>query len=129
MPLSRAEPSLGELFSRLSQDLSLLVRQEVDLAKAEMRGKAREAVSDMASLIAGALLANAALLTIIATLVMLIAGVDAWKAALVVAIIVAAGAFFLVRSGLNNLRQLDPAPRRTQASVRADLQVAKEALR
>ena len=129
MPLSRVEPSLGELFSRLSQDLSLLVRQEAALAKTELSEKMKEAAGDIVPVVIAIMLGNAALLTLVATLVMLLAGEDAWKAALVVAVILGIGAYLLARTGITKLRKLDIKPHRVQASVRADIQVAKEAIR
>ena len=47
------ERSVGELFGHLTQDLSLLVRQETQLAKTEIQEKISRASRDMVSLAAG----------------------------------------------------------------------------
>src|SRR4051812_35738066 len=47
------ERSVGEIFSAVSQDLSTLMRQEVELAKAEVRQSAKQAGAG-AGMLAGA---------------------------------------------------------------------------
>ncbi len=69
------EPSLGELFSDLSASASTLVRQEFELAKVEMTRKANKAVRDSILVIVGGLLGFAALLTLIAAVVLMLAEV------------------------------------------------------
>ena len=84
--------SLKRLVSDLGTDAGLLVRQEIALAKAELKEKA--------ALFAGAgLLAYAGLLVLFAAIVLgLIAiGVVAWLAALSVGVLVLLGAFLLVQ--------------------------------
>ena len=51
------ERSVGELFGQLTQDLSLLVRQETQLAKTEIQEKISRASRDMVSLAAGGVVA------------------------------------------------------------------------
>lgn len=91
--------SLKELVSDLRTDAGLLVRQEIALAKAELKEKAA-GVAKQAALFAGAgLLAYAGLLALFAALVLgLIAiGVVAWLAALSVGVLVLLGAFLLAQ--------------------------------
>jgi hypothetical protein len=52
-PLPDSRPSVGEVFSDLAADFSTLMRQEVELAKAELRQSATRA-SKGAGLLAGA---------------------------------------------------------------------------
>ena len=52
-PQPDSRPSVGELFSDVSEDLSTLMRQEVELAKAELRQSATRAGKG-AGLLAGA---------------------------------------------------------------------------
>ena len=47
------EPSLGDLFSTLTEETSLLVRQEVALAKTEVTEKAKALGKDVAFMVAG----------------------------------------------------------------------------
>jgi uncharacterized membrane protein len=90
---------LKQVVSDLKTDASLLVRQEIALAKAELKDKAA-GVAKQAGLFAGAgVLAYAGLLLLFAALVLgLIAiGVVAWLAALAVGFVVLLGAFGLVQ--------------------------------
>jgi hypothetical protein len=115
------EQSIGELFSELSQQASKLVRQEVQLVKAEMTQKARKATRQIALIAIGAVLANAALLSIVAFLVLLLAQwMDAWLAALLVGILVGGAAALLAMKGINELKEMTPAPERTLQTLRED---------
>lgn len=107
MDAPRTERSLGELFSDLSQKTTLLIRQEVQLAKTELSQKAAQAGRGGAMLGVGGVVANAALLTFVATIVLLLVqfGLDAWAAAGLVAVLLAGIGYLLVRSGLQQLRQ------------------------
>jgi len=91
--------SLKQVVSDLRTDAGLLVRQEIALAKAELKETAA-GIAKQAALYAGAgLLAYAGLLVLCAALVLgLIAiGVVAWLAALTVALVVLLGAFLIVQ--------------------------------
>lgn len=113
------QPSLGDLFSNLSTQASLLFRQEVQLAQAEMTRKATRAGQNAAYMILGAVVAQAAFLTLIAALVLALSNVmDAWLAALLVGIVLAIVAALMVRFGLNKLKEIDPAPRQTIQTMR-----------
>jgi hypothetical protein len=107
MDAPRTERSLGELFADLSQKTTLLIRQEVQLARTELSQKAAQAGRGGAMLGAGGLVANAALLTFVATIVLLLVqlGLDAWAAAGLTAVVLAAVGYVLVRSGLQKLKQ------------------------
>jgi uncharacterized membrane protein YqjE len=107
MDTPRPERSLGDLFADLSQQTSLLIRQEVQLAKTELSQKATQASRAGAMLGAGGAVALAALLTFTATIVLLLVrfGLDAWAAAGLTALLLAAIGYLLVRSGLQTLRQ------------------------
>lgn len=91
--------SLKQVLSDLRTDASLLVRQEIALAKTELKEKAGR-LAKQAALFAGAgVLAYAGLLILFAAIVLgLVAiGVAAWLAALSVALLVLFGAFLLVQ--------------------------------
>lgn len=107
MDAPRNERSLGELFSDLSQKTTLLIRQEVQLAKTELSQKATQAGKGGAFLGAAGFVANAALLTFVATIVLLLVqlGLDAWAAAGLMAVLLAGVGYLLARMGLAKLRQ------------------------
>ena len=96
---SDRDRSLKQVVSDLRADASLLVRQEIALAKAELKQKATAAAKQVALFAGAGLLAYSGLLVLIAALVLgLIAiGVVAWLAALSVGIVVLLGAWLLVQ--------------------------------
>jgi Putative Actinobacterial Holin-X, holin superfamily III len=69
VPPPDSQPSVGELFSDVAEDLSTLMRQEVDLAKAELRQSATRAGKG-AGMLAGA--------GVCGCMVLLFASVAAW---------------------------------------------------
>ena len=107
MDAPRTERSLGDLFADLSQQTSLLIRQEVQLARTELSQKATQAGRAGARLGAAGVIVNAALLSFTATIVLLLVqlGLDAWAAAGLTAVLMAAVGYVLMRSGLSQLRQ------------------------
>ena len=119
--------SLGELFSELSQETTTLIRQEVNLAKTEMSQKASRVGKDVGFMAAGGAVAYAGLLAIIAGVIALLALViPLWLSALLVGIMVAGVGYFLVRKGLNALKQEDLAPRQTIETLKEDKEWAKD---
>lgn len=108
------QPGLGDLFSTLSSQASLLFRQELQLAQAEMTRKATRGGKNAAIVVLGAVLAHAALLTLIATLIAALSQVmETWLAALIVGVVLAIIAAVLIQHGINKLKAIDPAPRQT----------------
>ena len=94
-----SDRSLKKVVTDLSLDAGLLVRQEIALAKAEVKEKARSVAKQAALFGAAGLLAYAGLFALLAalTLGVIALGVAAWLAALVVGAIVLLGAFLLVQ--------------------------------
>lgn len=123
------ERSVGELFGQLTQDLSLLVRQETQLAKTEIQEKISRASRDMVSLAAGGVVALIGGFAITAAVILLLVdpvGLAPWLAALLVGALLAGGGYMMLRGGLRELKQLDPAPRRAVESIKEDIQMVKE---
>jgi uncharacterized membrane protein YqjE len=118
---------IGELLKRLSQETTTLVRQELDLAKAEMAQKGKRAGLG-AGMFGGA--GAAALLGLAALSAAAIAALDAalplWLAALIVALIWLAIAGALALTGKAKVQQATPpVPEQTQRSVKEDVEWAK----
>jgi uncharacterized membrane protein YqjE len=121
--------SLGDLFGDLSQKASLLIRQEIRLANVEMKQKASKASKELALIIVGAVLANAALLALVAAVIIGLAEVvEPWLAALIVAVLLAIIAGIMAYAGIQNLRQMSPAPERTMATIEEDKEWLKQQL-
>ena len=119
--------SISELLKDLATETSTLVRQEIDLAKAELSEKARVA-GQGAGLLGGAavvgLLAAGALT---AYLILVLSEVmDAWLAALIVTVVMGAIAAVLGLQGRNRIRAATPAvPEQTIETVKEDVEWAK----
>jgi MFS family permease len=121
------EAPMGELVKQLADQTSTLVKKELELAKAEMSQKGREAGK------AGGLLGGAgavALLaagTLTAFIVLLLDEVmDSWLAALIVTIVYAAIAGVLALQGRNRVqRATPPVPEQTVETVKEDVEWAK----
>lgn len=120
--------STGELVSRLSQEISELVRGELDLAKAELSGKAKAAGIGAGMFGAAGLIALYGAGVLIAAAVLALALVlDAWLAALLVGVVVLAVAGVLALLGRSRVTAATPpAPERTVASVKQDIETLKE---
>lgn len=113
--------SLGELFGDLSQKASLLARQEVQLAKIEMKQKVTAASSEIVTIVIGGFLANAALLAFAAALIAGLAlFIDLWLAALIVSVLFALVAALLISKGVAALKAMSPLPEQTMTTLRED---------
>ena len=123
------ERSLGALLKELTREGGTLVREEVALAKAEMREKVSVYERSAGAIAAGAGLLLAALLLAAAAvtrgLTVLLEGVvgldvAVWLAPLMLAVALFAIGYGLVKKGAAALRSEGVVPHRTVESVRAD---------
>ena len=121
---------LGALIADLVRDSTTLVRQEIDLAKAEMAEKIGQVGRGGAMLAAGGLAAFAGLLFLLLAAVHgLSTVVDPWLAALIVGAATAAIGVVLLTIGRSRLSADGLAPRRTLATLREDRSWAKARVR
>lgn len=128
--VTQDDRSLGELFAELSRETSTLFRQEVALAKTEMTQKAARAGKDIGFLVAGAAILYAGLLAIIAAIIIALGhAIPMWASALLVGVVIVAGAAFLVMKGIKDLKQPDMAPTETLATLKEDTVWAKNQTR
>jgi len=120
--------SLGELFSDLTRDVSVLVRKEIDLARTEISGRAKTVARDAATLGVGGALIYAGILALIAAVILGLAkaGLDAWLAALLVGLVVVGIGGALIQKGRTGLASTSLAPRRTVETLKDDAEWAKE---
>jgi uncharacterized membrane protein YqjE len=118
---------IGELLKQLSQETTTLVRQELELAKAEMAQKGKQAGVG-AGMFGGA--GVTALLGLAALTAAAIAALDAamrlWLAALIVGLLWLAVAGVLALQGRRKVQAATPpVPQQTQESVKEDVEWAK----
>lgn len=113
--------SIGELVAELSRETVTLVRQEVQLAKAEMSQKASRVGKNVGFLVIGGVVAYTGLLAIVAAVIIVLGNaLPLWLSALVVGLVIAAVGLVLVLKGANTLRQEDPTPRETVETLKED---------
>ena len=111
--------SVGDLLGNVSRDLSTLMRQEVSLAKAEIRAEAGKAGKG-AGMLAGAGMAAwlCVLFVSIAVWWGLANVMDTGLAALIVAVLWAIAGGVLYATGRRTLRAMNPTPERTVDTVK-----------
>jgi putative superfamily III holin-X len=129
MPELRQERSIGELFGQLSQDMTLLVRQEVQLARTEMTDKISRVAANLVSIGAGGFVAYMGGLALMAALILAIrdlANISLAWSALIVGIIMAIIGYAMLQRGLKELKSAELAPRRTVENIREDVQSIKD---
>ena len=116
------EPALGDLVRQLATDSATLVRQEMALAKAELRENVKSIARDAVMIAVGGVVALLGVLVLIAFLVMALGDAlnEYWLGALIV------GLAFLLIGGLmsvgflKKLKHEDVAPTRALDSLKED---------
>lgn len=120
------ERSVPELLKQLSQETSTLVKQELDLAKAEMAQKGKEAGKGAGFLGGGALMGLGAFAAFTTFLIAVLAtGMSTWLAALIVTVVYGAIAGFLALQGKDKLQEAQPPAPQTVETLKEDVEWAK----
>jgi uncharacterized membrane protein YqjE len=123
--------STAELLKRLSDETTTLVKQEVELAKAELQEKGKRAGVGAGMFGGAGLFGVAAFAALTACL---IAALDLamalWLAALIVAVVYAAVAGALALTGKQKMKEATPpVPEQARESVKEDVEWAKSRAR
>ena len=121
------DKSIPELMRELADETTTLVKQELDLAKAEMTQKGKEAGLGIGMFGAAGIIALFALGALTACFIAALAlGMQVWIAALIVAVVYAIIAGVVVLVGKERLKQATPPqPEQTIKTVKEDVQWAK----
>lgn len=117
----------GELLKQLSTETTTLVKQEIELMKAELAEKSKTAGLGAGMFGGAGLFGVGAFLALTAFFIALLDGaVPIWAAALIVAVVYAAIAGVLALRGKKKVQEATPvAPEQTIESVKEDVQWAK----
>ncbi|HET6779042.1 MAG TPA: phage holin family protein [Gemmatimonadales bacterium] len=129
MPELKQDRSIGELFGQLSQDMTLLVRQEIQLARTEMSEKLSRFTTNLVSVLSGGFVAYLGGLALVAALILAIrdlANISLALSALIVGAVLAIVGYVMLQKGVKELKRVDLAPRRTVETLKDDVQWAKE---
>jgi hypothetical protein len=125
------ERPLGELLKQLSEQTTRLVHQELELAKAELTQKAKQAGMGAGMFGGAGAVGLAALGALTACFVLALDAVmPAWLAALIVAVVYGAVAAVLAMRGRAKVKQaVPPVPTQTIDTVKEDVEWAKTQMR
>lgn len=126
--------NLSGLLGDLIRDTGNLLRNEAQLAKAELGEKIDQAKTGLTSLVVGGAVLLVGLIYILNALVYGIAellpeNLSPWLAALLVGLAAAVGGYMLIQKGQSDLRPRGLMPERTAASLEKDKQLLEENLR
>jgi len=129
--VDRAEASTAELVRLAVDQVTRLVRDELQLARVEMSIKARRFGTGAGLFGAAGVVALYGVAVLLAAFVLLLAlVVPAWLAALIVAVVLLAMAGLMALLGRGQFRRgAPPTPEQTLNSVKADVQTVTEAVR
>jgi uncharacterized membrane protein YqjE len=124
---AQADWSIPELLQKLAADTTQLVRQEIQLAQAEIGQKARAAGRSLPLLAVTAVLVVGAFGTLTTTFVLALGEVMAgWAAALVVTAVYAIVAAVTAKVGIDALKKAGaPVPDQTIETIREDVEAVR----
>jgi uncharacterized membrane protein YqjE len=124
------ERPVSRLFADLADSVSRLIHQELELVKVETSEKASEATVGLIGILGGMMVALAALLVLVQALVVALAEYmpDA-LAALIVGLVLALVAFFLIRAGRARLDAKALTLPKTVKSLQRDKDLVMESVR
>jgi uncharacterized membrane protein YqjE len=117
----------GELVSRLANEAAALVRQEVELAKAELTEKGKQAGKGAGMFGGAGILGLGAFGALTACLILALdSAMPSWLAALIVAVVYGAIGGVLALTGKRKVQEAaPPVPEQTVESVKEDVQWLK----
>jgi hypothetical protein len=125
------EHSTGDLVKMMSEQVSVLIRDELKLAQLEMTGKGKQAALGAGMFGASGVVAVYGVGCLLACVIIALSGVlAAWLAALIVGVALLAAAGCAALMGKRRLRQAaPPVPEQTVASVKADVDEIRNEIR
>jgi hypothetical protein len=114
--------SLGDLVAELTNELSRLIRQEMELARRDLSSRVRQAGRGAGMVAAGGSLALGGLFVVLAAIVLALAalGMDPSLAALVVGAGTLAVGYLIVRAGLARVTRTSIVPAGAIESIKED---------
>jgi Putative Actinobacterial Holin-X, holin superfamily III len=125
-PRGPRKRSLFALLGDIPTLLSDLVRQEIELLKAELANKAKQAGVGIGLLVVAASFVVCAVGVFTAAAILALAQVlPPWAAALIVGAVLLAGAALLVAAGFAQLKKSSSAPSESMQSIKQDVNTIK----
>jgi uncharacterized membrane protein YqjE len=125
-PADARDQSIADLLKQLSQETSTLVRQEMELARAELTQQGKRAGIGAGMFGAAAVVGLLALGALTACIILALDGaMAAWLAALIVAVVYGAIAGVLALIGRDRVKEATPPAPQTTETIKEDVQWAK----
>jgi hypothetical protein len=123
-----SDRSIADLLKQLSDQTAALVRQELDLAKAELTAKGKKAGLGAGMFGGAGIVGLLALGTLTACLILALStAMDGWLAALIITVVYGAIAGVLTLTGKKKVQEgVPPVPEQAVESVKEDVQSTKE---
>ena len=117
----------GELLKELSTQTTTLVKQELDLAKAELQEKGKQAGIGAGMFGGAGVFGVGAFAALTASVIAALSeAMDTWLAALIVAVVYAAVAGVMAMTGKKKVKEAaPPIPEQAKDSVKEDMEWAK----
>lgn len=128
----QARRSVADLIKKLASDASVLLRQEIGLAKAEMKQNVRSFVKHLSEMAVGGGVAVVGLLVLIAFAIIGLGGLlgdEYWLSSLIVAVLLLGTGGLMILSGVKRLGKTSVMPTGTVGSLKVTSGWAKEEVR
>lgn len=125
---TRSDETVGQLVSQLTEQMSRLVRDEVQLAKVDLAAKGKKAGIGLGMFTGAGLLAFFGVGALVTTAVLALSlAVSGWLAALIVGVVLFAIAAVLGLVGKKEVQQATPPlPQASIDGIKEDVNTAKE---
>jgi len=119
---------VGGLLTDLVSQMTALFRTEITLLKAEMKDNVRSLSGALVSVAFGAALLMAALVVLVQAVVaaMVVAGMSAWLASLIVGAALGVIGALVLKGGADKLSLSEMTPERTVRQMEKDVSLVKE---
>jgi len=135
---TKDERSLGQILKDLTSEMTLLLRQEVDLAKTEMSEKASRVGTNLAAVGVGGAVALLGAMALVAALILGLVSlfdnfmspeVAVWVAPLLVGAVLAGIGYSMIKKAMATLKQESLTPQKTTQSLQENKEWLKEKIR
>ncbi|MFN7945412.1 MAG: phage holin family protein [Blastocatellia bacterium] len=127
IPTAAHRESLGELISDLASQSSSLIRDEIALARQELREKVKTVQAALMIIALGAVTALVAVLALCAAVILALSEyLKPWQSALLTGGVLAVAAGIIIAVGLSHLRQTSLKPEQTIETLEENKEWLKE---
>ncbi|HEX7004169.1 MAG TPA: phage holin family protein [Trueperaceae bacterium] len=121
------ERSIGDVLSDLFRDGSELIRQEIELAKVEMRENVSSLTKDSVGIAIGGAMALVGLFALVAALILVLGLVmPYWASALIVGGLLVIIGMVVVMANVRAIKSNGIAPKKTMETIKEDARMVRE---